>query len=128
MKWIWSESIVYRLITPLHFLKDKLSKRTRSQFECGVTWFCYFDFIPSSIHMYGAVVALGGLFKIGHPRSNGQKNFAQWGGFLKTGQFTWTSYVYHHSHKKRKDSLETWAVFHWILMLTWNFLFVIVSI
>ena len=26
-----------------------------------------------------------------------------------------------HSHKKRKDSLETRAVFSWISMLTWNF-------
>ena len=26
-----------------------------------------------------------------------------------------------HSHKKRKDSLETRAVFSWILILTWNF-------
>ena len=26
-----------------------------------------------------------------------------------------------HSHKKRKDSLETWAACSWILILTWNF-------
>ena len=26
-----------------------------------------------------------------------------------------------HSHKKRKDSLETRAAFSWILILTWNF-------
>ena len=26
-----------------------------------------------------------------------------------------------HSHKKRKDSLETRAIFSWILILTWNF-------
>ena len=28
---------------------------------------------------------------------------------------------FYHSHKKRKDSLETRAVFSWILVLTWNF-------
>ena len=28
---------------------------------------------------------------------------------------------YFHSHKKRKESLETRAVFSWISMLTWNF-------
>ena len=28
---------------------------------------------------------------------------------------------FYHSHKKQKDSLETWAVFSWILLLTWNF-------
>ena len=26
-----------------------------------------------------------------------------------------------HGHKKRKDSLETWAAFSWILILTWSF-------
>ena len=31
------------------------------------------------------------------------------------------SHLTKHIHKKRKDSLETRAVFSWILILTWNF-------
>ena len=30
-------------------------------------------------------------------------------------------YLCNHSHKKRKDSLETRGVFSWTSMLTWNF-------
>ena len=33
----------------------------------------------------------------------------------------WQQILFDHSHKKRKDSLETRAVFSWILILTWNF-------
>ena len=33
---------------PLHCLWAKSSNRTRAQFECDVTWFCfYFDFVHS---------------------------------------------------------------------------------
>ena len=33
---------------PMHCLWDKANKRTRGQFECDVTWFCFcFDFVRS---------------------------------------------------------------------------------
>ena len=35
---------------PLHYLWSKLNNRTRGQFECDVTWFCfYFEFVRSHV-------------------------------------------------------------------------------
>ena len=40
----WSHS----LMIPSHYLWAKLNNRTRGQFECGMTWFCFcFDFVCS---------------------------------------------------------------------------------
>ena len=40
---------------------------------------------------------------------------------LQTRRSAWEEYASFHSHKKRKDSLETRAVFSWILILAWSF-------
>ena len=38
----------HTLMIPLHYLWAKLNNRTRGQFECDVTWFCFcFDFVRS---------------------------------------------------------------------------------
>ena len=38
------------LMMPLHFLWAKSNKRTRGQFECDLTWFCFcFDFVRSHV-------------------------------------------------------------------------------
>ena len=40
----------------LHCLRVKSNNRTRSQFECDVTWFCFcFDFVRY-VHMHVALV------------------------------------------------------------------------
>ena len=41
---------------PLHCLSAKSNNKTRGQFECGMTWFCFcFDFIGSHAREGGAV-------------------------------------------------------------------------
>ena len=35
---------------PMHCFWDKANNRTRGQFECDVTWFCFcFDFVRSHV-------------------------------------------------------------------------------
>ena len=48
--WLWrqTEKPSSPLIIPLHCLWAKSNNRTRGQFECDVTWFCFcFDFVRS---------------------------------------------------------------------------------
>ena len=93
----------------------------------NVAWLGFVILI-SFIHMYGAVVVRV-IYLILDAQGQMDRRILHYGvGFLKIEQLKWTSYVYHHSHKYRKDSLETWAAFYWILMLTLNFLCVIVTI
>ena len=50
--WQWRGS----LMIPLHCLSAKSNNKTRGQFECGMTWFCFcFDFIGSHAREGGAV-------------------------------------------------------------------------
>ena len=59
------------LVIPLQFLWTKLNKRTRGQFECDMTLFCFcFDLFLCTVS-FGE----GGLFEIGHPRPREWKKF-----------------------------------------------------
>ena len=80
----WSHS----LMIPLHCLWTKSNNRTRGQFECDVTYFCFcFDFIRSQAlcgccsivgwRGWGEWVGKGGSFKIGRPSSRGWKYFGR---------------------------------------------------
>ena len=57
---------------PLHCLSAKSNNKTRGQFECGMTWFCFcFDFIGS------------------HAREGGSgRGDEEWGSF-KSGRRGW---------------------------------------
>ena len=78
------------LMIPLHCLWAKSNNRTRGQFECDVTWFCFhFDFIRSHarcgccslVCLRGWVDGGRDLFKLEHPRSRGWKNSGRrWAG------------------------------------------------
>ena len=71
---------------PLHCLWVKSNNRTRGQFECDVTWFCFYF---ESVHLHlergcCSIVCWRGWVgvKIGRSRSNGWKNFGRrwtWG-------------------------------------------------
>ena len=61
--------------------------------------------------MYGAVVVRVIYLKLDAQGQMDRRILHSGMGFLKIEQLTWTSYVYHHNHKKQKDSLETWAAF-----------------
>ena len=78
------------LMIPLYSLSGKSNNRTRGQFECDVTWFCFhFDFIRSHarcgccslVCLRGWVDGGRDLFKLEHPRSRGWKNSGRrWAG------------------------------------------------
>ena len=52
---------------PVHCLWTKSNNRTCSQFECDMTWFCFWKDLGGG--------GGGGLFKIGRPRSREWKYF-----------------------------------------------------
>ena len=76
----------------------KPKDRTRGQFECDLTWFCFcFDFVRS--HARYHLDRKGGRLKLNVEVPGGGRILdvdGQGGwGVLKIGQFSWTSYVCH---------------------------------
>ena len=80
-----SEAIL--LMIPLNCLWGKSNNRTRGQFECNVTWFCFvlFFIFYFFFYMHGAVVIPyfvgedqgGGFLKLYVQVPRGWKNFAR---------------------------------------------------
>ena len=73
---------IHPLMIPLHCLYAKSKNRTRGQFECDVTWFCFsFDFVCLHVRCgCYSILCWGGWgdsFKIGRPRSSRWKKFGR---------------------------------------------------
>ena len=101
-----SEAIL--LMIPLNCLWGKSNNRTRGQFECNVTWFCfvlffifYFFFLHARCGCYSIFCWGGprrGVLKIVLPSSKGVEKFCTYMdrgvGIFKIRKFSWASYVY----------------------------------
>ena len=89
---------------PLHCLWAKSNNRTRGQFECGMTWFCFcFDVVRfyAQCDCYSIVCGRGGVLVGVHLKLDVQGqgsgkilDLDGQGEEKTTRQFSWTSYVY----------------------------------
>ena len=69
----------------------------------------FWQFLVTKKPMMSVVFLLSLYFKLTPSEKTSQKNT----GYIRV--------KFKHSHKKRKDSLETRTLFSWILILNWNF-------